>query len=85
MEQKQISFKELKQKFELHIKTLFDNFVGNDCYSSDSAASKTFILYEEIIKGIKEISDDFKYAATCIIMSKNDNSFHMSSSCLWET
>jgi len=41
---------------------------------------------EELIKASQtEVSTDYKFMATLIVLQKGDSGFHMSASCFWES
>jgi dynein light chain Tctex-type 1 len=78
-------FGEIKSRVE----DIIDNFVGkkfrDQVYDAKQAQRWANQSSEEIIKCVQEeLSQDYKFMCTIIILQKGESGFHMSASCFWE-
>ena len=78
-------FSKIKELVQEEVKQKIEGFLKTKPYNSNEAPKWTHSLSEEIVILLQSKDREFKYAATCIIINKSDNGFHMSSSCFWNS
>ena len=79
-------FTHVKNKVE----DIVDHYVQqkflNRRYDTRDAQSWSNEASDEIIQRVeREVSSEYKYMCTVIILGKGDSGFHMSASCFWES
>ena len=54
-------------------------------YSQGEVQNWTAEVSEKVALALKDLSSNFKYAVTCVIMQKGEAGLHISSTCFWDS
>lgn len=81
----QDSFSSLKDDVNQKTNKKIAEQLGSREYSQEDVQQWTAQLSEEIVKLLKELSSNFKYCVSCVILQKGDAGMHMSSTCFWDS
>ncbi|CAG9313174.1 unnamed protein product [Blepharisma stoltei] len=81
----QESFSALKNDVNSRAQQTINGLLGNKEYNQEEVPQWTAHLSEEIVKSLKELSSNFKYCVSCVILQKGDAGMHMSSTCFWDS
>mmetsp|Transcript_33000 Transcript_33000/g.58071 ORF Transcript_33000/g.58071 Transcript_33000/m.58071 type:complete len:112 (-) Transcript_33000:2714-3049(-) len=60
-------------------------FLSDKEYISTEAQQWTSQLSEQLVLDLKELSSNFKFCITCVIMQRLEAGLHISSTCYWDT
>lgn len=64
---------------------LLTELLESKTYNQSEVQNWTAEVSEKVALGLKDISSNFKYAVTCVIMQKGEAGLHISSTCFWDS
>ena len=79
------AFSSLKDEVSTNVNKIINNFLNNKEYSQDEVQNWTALLSEDIVKALKNISSNFKFCVSCVILQKGDAGMHISTTCYWDS
>lgn len=81
---KELSFMALKEEAGSQATQSLETLLARKVYNASDVQSWTGQVCEDVINRLKEISTNFKYTVTAIIMQRSDSGLHISSTCYWD-
>ena len=85
MQAEPVPFDKIKGDVQSLIKKTIDVTLKDKKYDNKDAPNWAHSISEGIVKGLPDVSKDFKYSVTCIILSKTECGLHLCSSCFWNS
>lgn len=79
------SFTAIKEEVASSVNKIVNGFLQNKEYSQDEVQNWTAQLSEEIVKNLKNLSNNFKFCVSCVILQKGDAGMHISTTCYWDS
>ncbi len=76
-------FNKKKQQVSDIVKEVLDKALKDKQYAAKDGPGWAHQISEEVVRRLPEVSKEFKYSVTCIILNKSEGGLHMSSSCYW--
>ena len=64
---------------------LLSDLLESKTYNQSEVQNWTAEVSEKVALALKDISSNFKYAVTCVVMQKGEAGLHISSTCFWDS
>ena len=79
------SFTAIKEEVASTVNKNVNGFLQNKEYNQDEVQNWTASLSEDIVKNLKNLSSNFKFCVSCVILQKGDAGMHISTTCYWDS
>ena len=79
------SFQVMKEDVATSVNKIVNIFLQQKEYNQDEVQTWTAQLSEEIVKALKNMSSNFKFCVSCVILQKGDAGMHISTTCYWDS
>ena len=78
-----VPFSSIKEKVTEVVRVTVTEELDKKQYTAKEGPTWAHTISEKVVRQLPDISKDFKYSVSCIILNKNEGGLHMSSSCYW--
>ena len=79
------SFQVMKEDVATSVNKIVNTFLQQKEYNQDEVQTWTAQLSEEIVKALENMSSNFKFCVSCVILQKGDAGMHISTTCYWDS